>query len=72
MTPKKFVMVSILIIFEKSKLLSQLSIFTDAHQFDDGSYYPGEWKCYGIYTQNHIIDIIAQDVSVISVLKEEL
>lgn len=61
-----------LIIFEKSKLLSQLSIFTDAQPFDDGSYYPGEWKHYGIYTQNHIIDIIAQNAPVISVLKKEL
>ena len=57
-----------LILFEKSKLLSHLCTVTDAQRFDDGSYYPGEWKHYGIYTQNHIIDVIAlnePDVSMI-------
>lgn len=59
-----------LIIFKKSKLLSHLSIVTDAQQLEDGSYYPGKWKHYGIYTQNHIIDVIAQDAPVISVSKK--
>ncbi len=55
-----------LILFEKSKLLSHLSSVTDAQQFDDGTYYPGAWKHYGIHTQNHIIDIIAHGDPVIS------
>lgn len=48
-----------LMIFERSKLLSQLSVATDAKQLGGGSYYPGEWKHYGIYTQDHIIDVIS-------------
>lgn len=48
-----------LMIFEKSKLLSHLSVATDARQLDGGSFYPGEWKHYGIYTQDHIIDVIS-------------
>ena len=32
---------------------------TDARRFEDGSYYPGKWTHYGIYTQNHVIDVIA-------------
>lgn len=50
-----------LIIFEKSKLLDYLSISTDAQQLSDGTYYPDSWKHYGIYTQNHIIDVISHD-----------
>ncbi len=48
--------------FEKSQFLSYLHVATDAQLLDDGSYYPGKWVHYGIYTQNHIIDVIAQDV----------
>lgn len=48
-------------IFEKSELLSRLSVVTDAQRLDDGSYYPGEWTHYGVFTQNHIIDVIALD-----------
>ena len=48
-----------LITFEKSKLLSHLEEITDAQQLDDGSFYPGEWTHYGIYTQNHVIDVIS-------------
>lgn len=48
-----------LITFEKSKLLSYLEEITDAQQLDDGSFYPGKWTHYGIYTQNHVIDIIS-------------
>lgn len=51
-----------LITFEESQFLSYLQVATDAQMFDDGSYYPGKWVHYGIYTQNHIIDVIAQDV----------
>lgn len=55
-----------LVIFEKSKLLSHLSVATDARQLDGGSFYPGEWKHYGIYTQDHIIDIISHCPPVVS------
>lgn len=48
-----------LLIFERSRLLDQLQMITDC-QFDNGSYYPGKWKHYGIYTQNHIIDVVSQ------------
>lgn len=48
-----------LITFEKSKLLSHLEEITDAQQLGDGSFYPGEWTHYGIYTQNHVIDVIS-------------
>lgn len=50
-----------LILFGKSKLLSYLGEFTIAQRFDDGSCYPGQWKHYGIYTQSHIIDVIAHE-----------
>lgn len=53
-------------IFEKSELLSRLSTVTDAQRLDDGSYYPGEWTHYGIFTQNHVIDVISLDVPEIS------
>lgn len=55
-----------LITFEKSKLLSHLEEITDAQQSDDGSFYPGEWTHYGIYTQNHVIDVISHCPPVIS------
>lgn len=48
-----------IITFEKSKLLEHLPKITDVQKFKDGSYYPAEWKHYGIYTQNHVIDIIS-------------
>lgn len=48
-----------LIIFEKSKLLDYLSLSTDASRCKDGSFHPGEWKHYGIYTQRHVIDVVS-------------
>lgn len=50
-----------LIQFEKSRFLDYLSTVTDAQQLQDGSFYPAPWKHYGIYTQNHIVDVIAQE-----------
>ncbi|MCC2818147.1 hypothetical protein LK537_12655 [Lachnoclostridium pacaense] len=50
-----------MIVFEKSKLLDYLMVSTDACQLDDGMFYPGEWKHYGIYTRSHIIDVVALD-----------
>lgn len=47
--------------FEKSRFLNYLSISTYAQQLKDGSFYPAPWKHYGIYTQNHIVDVIAQE-----------
>ena len=44
-------------VFEKSKLLDALPLLTDAVRFEDGTYFPGAWKHYGIYTQNQIIDV---------------
>ena len=59
-----------LVVFEKSELLSRLSSITDAQQLDDGSHYPGEWTHYGIFTQNHIIDVIALGEPEISAISE--
>ena len=47
------------IIFEKSRLLDALPVLTDCQILSDGTPYPGNWKHYGIYCQNHIIDIIS-------------
>ena len=47
------------IIFEKSRLLDVLPQLTDCQKLKDGTYYPGKWKHYGIYCQNHIVDIIS-------------
>lgn len=47
-----------LLLFSKSKFLDYLSKATDA--FDDGKEaYPAKFKHYGVYTLNHIIDIIS-------------
>mgnify|MGYP005782314049 FL=1 len=61
-----------LIVFEKSEALSHLQVVTDAQVFDDGSRYPGTWTHFGIYTQNHTIDVIAQDLPEISATKTGL
>ena len=50
-----------LVQFQKSHFLDYLSVATDACQLEDGSFYPAPWKHYGIYTQNHVVDIIAQE-----------
>lgn len=47
--------------FTKSHLLDYLPTATDAIQLEDDTFYPAPWKHYGIYTQNHIVDIIAQE-----------
>lgn len=46
---------------EKSSFLNYLALVTDACRLEDGSFYPAPWKHYGIYTQNHIVDIIATE-----------
>ena len=45
--------------FEKSRLLDFLPVLTDCQRLANGEYYPGKWKHYGIYCQNHIIDVIS-------------
>lgn len=60
-----------LITFEKSEFLSHLYHVTFAQVFDDGSYYPQKWVHYGIYTQNHIIDVIAQEKPDISEIQKD-
>lgn len=47
------------IIFSKSRMLDFLSQITDCGKLEDGTAYPGEWKHFGIYCQNHVIDIIS-------------
>jgi len=54
-----------LIIFEKSRLLDHFQTITDACQAKDGDFYPGEWKHYGIYGEDHIIDVITHEKPVI-------
>lgn len=48
-------------IFDKSPFLNYLSFATDVCQLKDGSFYPGPWKQYGIFTQNHIVDVISTE-----------
>ena len=47
------------ILFEKSQLLTILPVLTDCQILSDGTYYPGKYQHYGIYCQNHIIDVIS-------------
>ena len=54
-----------LIIFEKSRLLDYFQIVTDSCQTEDGDFYPGEWKHYGVYGEDHIIDIITHENPII-------
>lgn len=56
------------IVFEKSRLLDTLPLITDCQIGDDGEAYPGKWKHYGIYCQNHIIDIISHNEPIIKKL----
>ena len=58
--------VKYLITFEKSKLLSHLEEITDAQQLEDGSFNSDKWIHYGIYTQNHVIDVISHCSPVVS------
>lgn len=58
--------VKYLFTFDKSHLLSNLGAITDAQQLEDGSFYPGKWTHYGIYTQNHVIDVVSHRPPVIT------
>lgn len=57
--------------FNKSGFLDYLSSATDACHLKDGSFYPGPWKHYGVYTQNHIVDVIAQEEPKVLYLQNE-
>ena len=54
-----------LIVFEKSRLLDYFQIVTDSCQTEEGDFYPGEWKHYGVYGEDHIIDIITHENPII-------
>lgn len=54
-----------LLIFEKSKLLEYFLTVTDCGQFENGDFYPAKWQHFGVYSEDHIIDIIACDEPVI-------
>ncbi|MCM1299102.1 MAG: hypothetical protein NC203_08980 [Firmicutes bacterium] len=47
------------IVFERSRLLDYLAAATDCRVLPDGSFYPDKWTHYGIYCQNHIIDVVS-------------
>jgi len=49
------------IVFKRSRLLDLLPQLTDCQLCEDGSAYPDRWLHYGIYCQNHIIDIISHN-----------
>ena len=53
------------LIFEHSRLLDTLPLLTDCQMTQSGDAYPGRWTHYGIYCQNHIIDIISHTAPVI-------
>lgn len=59
------------IVFKKSRLLDSLPAITDCQISSDGVAYPGEWVHYGIYCQNHIIDIISHNKPIIRKLKSK-
>ena len=47
-----------LVLFEKSRLLNSLNTFSNA--FDDGDHaFPAKFRHYGVYTLNHVVDIIS-------------
>ncbi len=56
--------------FEKSNLLDNVEKTTNAFRFSDGTFYPGPWKHYGIYTQNHAIDVISHVPPAVREIKE--
>lgn len=58
-----------IVVFEKSELLDYLPLATGACKLNDGSYYPDKWKHYGIYTQNHVIDVISHCAPIVSQCK---
>ena len=56
------------LVFRRSRLLDQVENITIACRAPDGTCFPGEWTHYGIYSQNHILDVIAEEAPVITKL----
>lgn len=56
-----------LMLFQRSRLLSRVSDFTDAQQLEGGTFYPGKWVHYCINTQCHVIDVIAHEPPIVSI-----
>ena len=54
-----------LIRFRRSRLLDALPRLTDCFMGADGTCYPGGWPHYGVYMQNHILDVISTETPVI-------
>ena len=48
-----------LILFERSRLLDYLGTVLTCGKRNSGDWYPGEYRHYGIYTEDQIIDVIA-------------
>lgn len=48
-----------LILFERSRLLDYLKTVLTCRRWEDGTWYPGEYRHYGIYTEDQIIDVIS-------------
>ncbi|MBQ8568688.1 MAG: hypothetical protein IJ446_05670 [Oscillospiraceae bacterium] len=49
-----------LIKYSRSALLDILPVLTECQKLSDGTFYPGEWKHFGISSQNHTVDIITE------------
>lgn len=58
------------IIFDKSRLLDYLPQLVEPEIVE--AYYPNGWKHYGIYCQNHIIDVIATNKPKIKCIPKNL
>lgn len=59
-----------LILFEKSRLLDSVSRLSNVFD-DDNDAYPAKFRHYGIYTQNHVVDIISHIEPSIQKVKPE-
>ena len=57
-------------IVEKSRYLDHLEEIAGVFQLDDGTFFHGEWKQYGVYTQNHIIEIISHCPPVVTRIQQ--
>ena len=53
------------VVFERSRLLDTLPMITDCQVLSGEGAYPGKWVHYGIYCQNHIIDIVSHNKPII-------
>lgn len=55
-------------IFSESGLLQRIETETTVCR-DGDSYLPGKWRHYGIYTQNHVVDVISHIEPVMTIEK---